>query len=253
MNNNLVSIITPVYNASKFVGITIESVLKQSYQNWEMILVNDGSKDNSAEVIQKYVDKDSRIILVSQDNAGSAAARNNGIRRANGRYLCLLDADDTWEPNFIEEQLKLLKEKNTQLVYSSHTRIDENGEQILKPFIVPSQVDYNSLLKTCSISCLTAMYDTVPYGKIYLREDLKSLRDDYAFWLEIIKKVGVAYGNSKILANYRIFKTQATGNKKKMIKPQFLVYYQVEKLGLLKSLYYTFTWAFAGIKKYYSI
>jgi len=250
MNNKLVSVITPVYNASKFVSYTIESVLNQSYTDWELILIDDGSKDNSAELIQKYVDKDSRISLFSQVNAGSAAARNNGIRRAAGRYISLLDADDTWNYNFLEEQIKLMTEKNTQLVFSSHTRIDENGIEILKPFIVPEKIDYNDLLKTCSISCLTAVYDTIPYGKVFLKEDLKSLRDDYAFWLDIIKKVKIAYGNNKILANYRILKTQATANKKKMIKPQFLVYYRIEKLGLLKSLYYTLTWAFAGFKKY---
>lgn len=249
-SNTKVSIITPVYNAARFVSFTIQSVLEQTYSDWEMILVNDGSKDNSVEIIEKYVAQDKRIQLHSQVNAGSAAARNNGIRRSTGRFIALLDADDTWNPNFLEEQIKLLNETKGQLVYSSHTRINEQGEEILKPFLVPAKVDYTDLLKTCSISCLTALYDTQPYGKFYLREDMKSLRDDYVFWLEIMKKVKYAYGNQQILANYRILKTQATGNKKKMIKPQFLVYYRVEKLGLLRSIYYTITWAMAGLSKY---
>lgn len=250
IEKELVSIITPMYNGEKFVIKTIESVLKQNYKNWEMIIVDDGSKDNSPAIVEEYTKKDKRIQLIRQKNAGSGAARNNGIRRAKGQYICLLDADDTWEKNFLEEQITLIKEKDATLVFSSHNRIDEKDNICLKPFIVPEKIDYNSLLKTCSISCLTAMYDVSKFGKFYLREDFKSLRDDYILWLEIIKKCKVAYGNKKILANYRVMQSSTSGNKKKVIKPQFLVYRKVEKLGLLKSCYYLIWWAYYGIKKY---
>lgn len=246
----LVSIITPMYNGEKFVAKTIKSVLNQNYKNWEMIIIDDGSKDNSPTIVEEYSKKDKRIQLVRQKNAGSGAARNNGIRRAKGQYICLLDADDTWESNFLEEQIKLIKEKNATLVFSSHNRIDENDNICLKAFIVPEKIDYKSLLKTCSISCLTAMYDVSKFGKFYLREDFKSLRDDYILWLEIIKKCKVAYGNKKILANYRVMQSSTSGNKKKVIKPQFLVYRKVEKLGLLTSCYYLMWWAYYGMKKY---
>lgn len=246
----LVSIITPMYNGERFVAKTIESVLNQNYTKWEMIIIDDGSKDNSPTIVEEYSKKDKRIQLVRQKNAGSGAARNNGIRRAKGQYICLLDADDTWENNFLEEQIKLIKEKDATLVFSSHNRIDENDNICLKPFIVPEKIDYNSLLKTCSISCLTAMYDISKFGKFYLREDFKSLRDDYILWLEIIKKCKVAYGNKKILANYRVMQSSTSGNKKKVIKPQFLVYRKVEKLGLLTSCYYLMWWAYYGMKKY---
>lgn len=250
MKNGVVSIITPVYNAEKFVSQTINSVLTQTYRNWEMIIVDDGSKDKSAEVIQVFVDMDPRIKLVSQPNGGSAAARNNGIERANGQYIALLDADDLWDNNFLESQLKLMKEKNALLVYSSHRRIDEHSKECLPPFIAPTRSTYNSLLKTCSISCLTAIYDMSVYGKMYLRVELKSLRDDFAYWLEILKKVKVAYGNPEVIASYRVLSNSTTGKKKKVVKPQFLVYYKVEKLGLVKSLYYLCHWAFNGYKKY---
>jgi teichuronic acid biosynthesis glycosyltransferase TuaG len=246
----LVSIITPMYNGERFVAKTIESVLSQNYTKWEMIIIDDGSKDNSPTIVEEYSKKDKRIQLVRQKNAGSGAARNNGIRRAKGQYICLLDADDTWENNFLEEQIKLIKEKDATLVFSSHNRIDENDNICLKSFIVPEKIDYNSLLKTCSISCLTAMYDVSKFGKFYLREDFKSLRDDYILWLEIIKKCKVAYGNKKILANYRVMQSSTSGNKKKVIKPQFLVYRKVEKLGLLTSCYYLMWWAYYGMKKY---
>jgi len=250
MENKKVSIITPLYNGERFVARTIESVLKQTYQDWEMIIVNDGSKDRGPDICREYAAKDHRIQVFDQPNGGSAAARNNGIRRATGRYIALLDADDTWMPYFLDSQLELMHEKNAVLVYGSHLRIDENDKEILQPFRVPERVTYRDMLKTCSISCLTGLYDTEPYGKVYLREDFKSLRDDYIFWLEIIKKCGVAYGNQKIIGSYRILGQSTSRNKKKVIKPQFRVYREAEKLGLLPSLYYLACWAWAGFRKY---
>jgi teichuronic acid biosynthesis glycosyltransferase TuaG len=250
MEEGLVSIITPMYNGERFVSQTIESVLSQNYQNWEMIVIDDGSKDNGAFKVGEYVLKDNRIKIYSQINGGSAAARNNGIRRANGQYIALLDADDTWNFNFLESQLQLMKDKNALLVYSSHTRIDEHSKECLAPFIVPTKIDYKDLLKTCYISCLTGLYDTSVHGKVYLREDMKSLRDDYVYWLEIMKKVRVAYGNQEVLANYRILNTSASRNKKSVIIPHFKVLYKVEKLGLLRSLYYLTNWAVISYFKY---
>ncbi len=250
MEKGLVSIITPMYNGERFVKQTINSVLNQTYPSWEIIVVDDGSKDIGPEIVNEYVIKDSRVKLVSQKNGGSASARNNGIRRAKGQYIALLDADDTWNPDFLEKQLKLMKDKSALLVYSSHTRINENSQEILKPFIVPEKLTYTDLLKSCSISCLTGLYDTEKFGKVYLREDMKSLRDDYVYWLEIIKKVKVAYGNKEVLANYRILGSSASRKKKKVILPHFKVFYNIEKLGLIRSLYYLGNWAVISYFKY---
>ena len=250
MKQGLVSIITPMYNAEKYVGQTINSVLSQTYENWEMLIVNDGSKDSSAEIVADYSKKDSRVKLINQPNAGSAAARNNALRNAIGQFICFLDADDLWDNNFLEKQINFLKEKNAALVFSSYRRIDEQGEQKLEPFIVPESVTYKALLKTCSISCLTALYDREQVGEQYFKDELKSLRDDFVFWLQALKKIKIAYGNIEILASYRVFANSTTGNKKKVIKPQFMVYYKVEKLGLIKSLYYLAHWAVNGFFKY---
>lgn len=250
MENTLVSIITPLYNGERFVSKTIESVLAQTYTDWEMIIINDGSKDRSEAIAQEYAAKDSRIKVFSQPNGGSAAARNNGIRRARGRYIALLDADDLWEPFFLESQLALMAQHNATLVYGSHKRIDETGAECLAPFIVPPHITYTDLLKTCSISCLTGLYDTAKYGKVYLHEEFRSLRDDHIYWLEIIKKCGEAWGNQNIIASYRIFTQSVSHNKRKVIKPQFMVYYKVEKLGLIRSLYYLTHWAIHGFMKY---
>lgn len=250
MQTGLVSIITPIYNGGKYVSHTIDSVINQTYPNWEMIIVNDGSTDDSVKIIEEYLKKDDRITLYSQSNGGSASARNNGIRRANGQYIALLDSDDLWEPFFLESQLALMKEKNAALVYGSHKRIDEQGKECLKPFIVPESVTYNDLLKTCSISCLTGVYDISEFGKIYLNEDLKSLRDDHLYWLEILKKVKVAYGNQQVIASYRVLGGSVSRNKKKVIIPQFRIYYNFEKLGFFRSVYYLMNWAINGYAKY---
>jgi teichuronic acid biosynthesis glycosyltransferase TuaG len=250
MEKGLVSIITPMYNGERFVGQTIDSVLSQTYPNWEMIIIDDGSSDKGPEIVRDYTLKDNRITLLTQPNAGSGAARNNGIREAKGQYIALLDADDTWNPDFLEQQLKLMKDKHALLVYGSHTRIDEHSKEVLKPYIAPAKITYNDLLKNCYISCLTGLYDTSVYGKVYLREDMKSLRDDYVYWLEIMKKVKRAYGNKKIIANYRMLKSSTSGKKMKVIIPQFKVLYEVEKIGLVKSLYYLAYWGFLSYIKY---
>lgn len=250
MQEQLISIITPLYNGSRFIAQTIDSVLAQTYPQWELLIINDGSTDNGEAIARHYAEKDSRIKVFSQPNAGSASARNNGIRHAEGRYIALLDADDLWEPWFLERQLALLEEKKCQLVYGAHKRINALGEEVLQPFIPPLSVTYKDMLRTCSISCLTALYDTIPYGKIYLHEEFKSLRDDYIFWLEILRKCGVAYGNPSVIASYRLLGSGVTARKWKMIKPQYRVYREVEKMGVIRSLYYLTCWAFYGISKY---
>lgn len=250
MDTQLVSIITPVYNSERFLSQTIESVLGQTYTNWEMLIINDGSTDRSEEIANEYALKDARIKVFSQPNSGCAAARNNGIRRAEGRYIALLDADDLWENYFLESQLQLLKDKHCQLVFGAHKRINENNEEVLQPFHPPEHITYNELLKTCVISCLTGLYDTVPYGKFYLREEFRSLRDDYIYWLEILKHSGTAYSNSAILGSYRMSATSVSRNKLKVIRPQYLVYRRVVGLNVIASLYYLANWAIRGFLKY---
>lgn len=250
MENNLVSIVTPMYNGERFVSQTIESVLSQTYQDWEMLMVDDGSKDRSTAIVEGYARKDSRVKLIRQPNGGSASARNHALREARGRYVCFLDADDLWDRAFLEKQLAFLRQKDAGIVYASYRRINEHGEAILRPFIVPGKVNYKGLLKTCSISCLTALFDREKTGENFFNESLRSMRDDFVFWLTLLKKVDYAYGNPEVLASYRVFSTSTTGNKKKVMKPQFMVYYRVEKLGLVRSVYYFIHWAINGFLKY---
>lgn len=242
-----VSIITPCYNASRYISQTIDSVLTQTFTDWEMIIVDDGSKDDSSDIVEKYVKKDSRIRLIQQPNGGSANARNHGIREATGRYIALLDADDLWLPQFLEKQIEFMKEKNAICVYSSYKRIDENSNEILKPLICRPFVNYKKMQITNFIGCLTGLYDSSKYGKKYLDEKLKSIRDDYAYWIEIVKLENAAYGNPEVLACYRVIKSSTTGNKLKLVKKQFWFYRNYLKLSFARSLCNLLFWGLRGL------
>ncbi len=253
MEQELVSIITPMYKGAAFVGETIESVQAQGYKNWEMIIVDDCSPDNGAGIaeVKKYT-SDPRVKLIeSKKNRGSSGARNIALAEAKGRYIAFLDSDDIWHPDFLENQLRFMHEKDAPLVFSSYRRIDENTkEELLRPFIVPEKVSYRSLLKTCPIFPSTALYDTKKTPKIFFNEDLGSMRDDYVYWLKMFKNIQYGFGNKDILVDYRMRKSSVTGNKSKVIKPQWNVYYKVEKLGFIRSLYYLINWAFISYFKY---
>lgn len=242
----LVSIITPCYNGSRYIAQTIDSVLAQTYPQWEMLIIDDGSKDNSADIIREYCKKDTRIRLIQQPNGGSAAARNHGIREAVGSYIVLLDCDDIWEREFLEAQLVFMKEKDAVCVYSSYRRIDEDGKECLSPLICRKSVTYKDMKTRNYIGCLTGVYDCRQYGKIYLHEELKSIRDDYAYWLDIVKAAGIAYGNQQILARYRVVQSSTTGKKRKLIKAQYRFYREYLNLSPLVSLFNTIRWGIAG-------
>lgn len=250
--NDLVSIITPCYNAEKYISETIESVLNQTHKEWEMIIINDGSKDNSEEIIKKYVDKDKRISLIKQENKGCAAARNNGIKHAKGRYIALLDADDVWYNNFLEEQIKFLNEKKAICVFSEYERIDANSKPYGHPTVAKKTVTPKDMKIMNYIGCLTGLYDTKKHGKIYLREELKSIRDDYAYWYDVVSLDGIAYGNQKILAKYRVFSGSTTANKFNLIKKQYSFYRNYLNLNIIQSFISLIRWGICGLQKFFN-
>lgn len=248
MTDTLVSIITPCYNGEKYIAQTIRSVLEQTYENWEMIIVDDGSSDGSADIIRSFTD--SRIRLMQQENSGSAAARNAGIRAAQGRYLALLDADDLWEPEFLTRQLEFMQKHKALCVCCAYYCIDESGNEVHPPVFPKEVITVKDMLVRNHIGCLTGLYDTSVHGKVFLDESLKSIRDDYAFWLEIVQKEGVAYGNTQCLARYRVLENSTTGNKRKLITKQYDFYRNYLKLSLPKSALNLVRWGISGLKKY---
>ncbi|WP_103588448.1 glycosyltransferase family 2 protein [Campylobacter concisus] len=243
-----VTIIMPSYDSEKFIIESIESVLAQTYSNWELIIVDDCSPDDSNKIITKYVDSDGRIKLIKlQKNSGPAVARNTAIEAASGRYIAFLDSDDVWLPNKLETQINFMHNNDLAFTYSSYRLVGEDNEH-LGVFITKDKISYFDMLKTCSVGCLTAIYDTKKIGKQYMPLILK--RQDYGLWLKILKLIGETKGISEPLATYRIRKNSVSSNKVKAAKYQWKIYRDIEKLSFLKSLYYFVFYAYNGVTKY---
>lgn len=245
---DLVTIITPSFNSEKFIEETIKSVQAQIYQDWEMIIVDDCSEDNSVGIISKYLKNDNRIQLIeSKTNRGPALSRNEALKSAKGRFIAFLDSDDLWMPEKLKKQLEFMKAKNSVLSYTAYSKIDEFGN--IGNFIeAPEKVNYKQLLQTCSIGILTAMYDSEKIGKIYM-PDIFSV-EDYALWLQITKQGYDAYGLNEKLALYRVRKSGISSNKVKKAAYQWKVYRELENLSIPKSLYYMIFYTYYGYKKF---
>ncbi|MBX9732640.1 MAG: glycosyltransferase [Chitinophagaceae bacterium] len=242
---HLISIITPLYNSSDYLETAIQSVISQTYRNWEMIIVDDCSKDDSLEKAQRYAALDARIkVLQLAKNSGAAAARNAAIEISKGRFIAFLDSDDLWEFNKLERQIQYMLINDVDFSYTAYEKIDENGKAF-SVMGVPQIVSYVDLLKTNCIGCLTAIYDTKKIGKVYMPINTK--REDCATWLAILKKIDYAYGMNEVLAQYRVYDSQTSSKKAKMAKENWRLYRDVEKLGLLKSVYYFSHYAIRGV------
>ncbi|WP_297867754.1 glycosyltransferase family 2 protein [uncultured Flavobacterium sp.] len=245
----LVSIITPSYNSAKFIAETIQSVQNQTYQNWEMIIVDDGSSDETENVVLSIIQKDNRIQFhkLSQ-NSGPAVARNTGIEKASGDYMTFIDADDIWFPTFIENNIKTIQETGIPFVFSSYKRANEQLEFVYSDFIVPNKVSYSDILKSNSISCLTAFVDIKKLGKKYM--PLIRKRQDMGLWLNYLKVIPFAHGIQETQAIYRIRENSLSRKKSDLIKYQWQFYREVEKLNVFESSYYMLHWMYRGFMKY---
>lgn len=251
----LVSIVTPMFNGAEFVTRTIESVLCQTYQHWEMLIVDDCSTDggDGRKIVAGFQQNEPRIKLISlEKNSGSSGARNAGIEASCGEFLAFLDADDLWQADFLERQLTFMQEMHASIVFSSYRRIDEVTEQeILRPFRVPAKVRYSDILKSLPIAPSTAVLHQGKIGKHYFRQELGSVRDDYVFWLSLLKdKVDSAYGNQEVLASYRIRKNSVTARKHRVILPHWNVLRKNEGLPLPACIYYLLCWMWISFWKY---
>lgn len=245
----LVSIVTPSYNSEKYIAETIASVQQQTVTDWELLIVDDASSDATVAEIKRLQAEDSRIKCFSlKENKGPAHARNLGIQKARGKYLTFLDADDLWFPEFLERSST--EAKMHPFVFASYKRLDENLEPYLSDFIVPEKVSYTDILKSNSISCLTAFLDIEVLGKKYM--PLIKKRQDMGLWLQYLKKTNYAYGIQEPLAIYRIRRDSLSRNKTGLIKHQWKFYREVEQLSVFASAYYLTCWAYKGFVKYRS-
>ena len=244
--NNLVSIITPSYNSSRFIEECVGSVLSQTYVNWEMLIVDDYSADNSLQILKKYNDK--RIQLIELDkNVGASESRNVAIRKAKGKYIAFLDSDDLWEPQKLEKQISFMEKEDVAFSFSTYQPISDDDSKLYSIIHAPKIVTYSSYLKKTIIGCLTVIIDREKTGGF----EMPNIRSshDMALWLLIMRRGFDAYGLDENLARYRIVSTSNTANKWRAAKDVWMVYRQFEKLSFFYSIWCFLNYAFNAIIK----
>ena len=230
-----VSIITPAFNSEKFIAETIQSVQKQSYQNWEMIIVDDCSTDNTVAIIKQFVINDSRIRFFQLDkNSGAGIARDLALSKAKGRYIAFLDADDLWKPLKLERQLQFLKDNQTHFTFSFYDCIDEVGNAVNKRVEAPRNLSYRQLFFCNYVGNLTGIYEVNYFGKIAISSTRK--RQDWMVWLIILKKIKKAKPVPESLAFYRIRDNSLSASKIDLLKHNFAVYRSFHGFSFVASL-----------------
>lgn len=226
---------------------TIQSVLNQNFTDWEWIITDDQSTDNSVEILKSI--QDERIIIIeSKKKGGAGYARNQSLEKASGRFITFLDADDYWEPSFLEEMVAFMKRENAELAYSNYARCNEEMIPQIEDFKADKIVTFHNLLKTCRLSLLSSMYDSKRVGKEFF--PVGSKREDHIMWLNLLKKIPEGKPLPKTMAKYRMHSNSVSRKKSNIVKDQYLVYKDYMKFSTIKSLYYTAHWALNGFKKY---
>ena len=248
-DNELVSIIVPVYNVEKYIVETMESVRRQSYPCWELLLVEDVSTDRTRQVIQDYLNRveDNRIRLICQsENKGAAHARNLGLLQAQGRYIAYLDADDLWEPKKLERELVFMREKNAAFAFTGYEFADENGRGLGKVVRVPETLSYREALKNTTIFTTTVMFDTARIDKSLLEMPIiKS--EDTALWWKVLKRGYTAYGLDENLVKYRRAGKTLSSNKLEAIRRIWNLYRRAEGMSILSSAWHFCFWAVRAV------
>ncbi len=220
----LVSVITPVYNSAKFLKETIDSVIKQTYPNWELILIDDGSSDTSDKLCLEMSKTDPRIRFEKLPiNKGAAFCRNRATDLATGEYIAFLDSDDLWSPDKLEVQLRFMQDENCGVSFTTYLHVDEKGKSLNKRIVAMPFLSYKKQYRNNYIGNLTGMYHARKIGKVH-SENLRK-RQDWALWLEVIKRSGrPARGINRDLAYYRIRKNSMSTNKFNLVKYNFQFY-----------------------------
>lgn len=246
---SLVSIITPAYNCKNTILNAYNSILSQTFFDWEWIVVDDCSTDESFSFIKELTKNDSKVtVLETLKNSGTSVARNIGLKHASGRYITFLDSDDLLDSNYLESQLNFIKEHGP-LISAGYRR---KAKHTCTDFFVPDEVDYKKALKGNPLSCLTTMYDKSIIGDVLFPENIDR-PEDYVFWLNILKTGIVAKGNPQVLATYNIVNGSKSSNKIKLIGYMHKVYHKTQGINWLKSWLYVVRWAFYGKKKYKNV
>lgn len=229
----LVSIITPSYNSAKFISETIESILAQTYTNWELLITDDCSSDNSCAIINDYAIKDKRIKLFQlTKNSGAGVARNNSLKEAKGDYIAFCDSDDCWLSEKLEKQLEFMEQYNSTFSCTSYFTCNEDGT-LKGKIIAPTKISYFDLICNDNMGCLTTMYNAKVLGKHFMPTIRK--RQDWGYKLIIIQKSKYAHGMKECLAKYRLRNNSLSSNKVALVKYNINVYKQVLNYSTIKA------------------
>ena len=244
----LISIIMAAYNAEKTIEQAINSVLSQTYTNFELLVVNDCSTDRTAELVKSIAAKDSRVRLISNvKNNGVSYTRKHGLEEAKGSWIAILDSDDAWAPKKLEKQIDLQRRTNADLLFTGSAFMDSDGQPIDWYLHAPAEVTYRQLLKQNVLSNSSALVRKELYAKHYAIGD--GMHEDFAIWLSILKEGKKAYGVDEPLLIYRIAKSSKSGNKVKAARMNWNTYRYVG-LNLMEAIYYECWYIFNGIRKY---
>lgn len=242
----LVSVIMAAYNAEKTIRASIKSVLAQTYQNWELLVVDDGSKDNTAKIVESF--EDPRIHLFrNEENKGVSISRKIGADNSKGEWIAILDSDDIWVNNKLEKQIKLAKEVNGELIFTGSAFIRENGDNVDWKLHVPETLCYKELLKQNLVSNSSSLVKSELYKKHYAISD--KMHEDFAIWLNITKEGKLAYGIDEPLLIYRLSSSSKSGNKFKAAIMNWNTYRYIG-LNPIVALYYMCWYMIKGILKY---
>ena len=243
----LVTIITPCYNSADFITQTINSVIAQTYQTWELIVIDDKSTDETCKVVEEFAQKHNNIKLIKlEKNGGVANARNVGMANATGKYIAFLDSDDVWLKEKLTKQVTYMEEKSLPMTFCAYHRIDEAGEIISKKIEVPPSVNYRQLLSHNVIIFSTSLTLKSVIGETRFK---KAGHEDWIFWLDIFKKPFSGYGLNEALVQYRIRQGSVSSNKLKVIGYTWKILRESEKLGFLESAFLFTKYAFATVWK----
>lgn len=245
----LVSIITPCYNTATVISQTIQSVIRQTYKNWEMLIVDDCSTDNSSSIIHEYIANDSRIrYFKTEKKTGSPSLpRNIGIDNAKGEYIAFLDADDVWMPDKLQKEVEFLERNGYDLAYSYYEKMDWEGQRANRIIRTREKTSYKDLLKSNSIPCLTSIIRKDVIGSTRFKQ---IPQEDFCFWLDILKKGYKAYNICEITALYRETKISRSANKLDMFKGYWNVIRNHQNISLIPACYYMMTYTILGFAKY---
>lgn len=247
-DSNLVSIITPAYKAEYFIGETINSVLSQTYPNWELLVADDCSPDGTSVVVSAAKNIDKRIQLVKcERNGGPAAARNRALAHARGRWIAFLDSDDLWLPTKLEESISFAKKHNLPFVFTGYRRVSFDCSVVGRYVSVPEKLTYNDLLSNTAIATSSVLIDRAQIQKIVM-EDV--YYDDFVCWLHILKRGFTAHGLNKDLLRYRIVPNSFSRCKVKSAIEVWKIYRSVECLGRAHSFIVFCGYMFNAFRKY---